>query len=124
MVDDFVESVSHDRDQHVQERDLRDECRENEQDVALCCVGVHFEAIHVEFSEHEQVLVKDWVDEEVVEDRRHDGCIFTSCQVGIEIQHVQSGANVDQDDDDDPGYVSNVSDRLQDECHIERCIVE
>ena len=80
------------------------------------------EAVHVELSKHEQVLVDDGVDEELVEDRLDDRTIIPLIRVQLKHEHGQ--ANVDQDNDNNEANVSNVADCLCDQGHIERRVVE
>ena len=56
--DNPFKSVSHDSYEHVEEGDLRDERRGNEYKVAEDQVCMVLEAVHVELTEHQQVLVE------------------------------------------------------------------
>ena len=122
MVDHSIESVSHDSDQHVQESDLGDDSRRNEEHVAKRGIYVILEAIHVEFSEHEKVLVDDWVNHEKLEDWLDDSAIIA--RICIQLKHVRRNADVDQDDRNDEANVSDISDRFCDQCDVKRRVVE
>ena len=80
------------------------------------------EAVHVEFSKHEQVLIDDGVDEELFKDRLDDRTIIPFLRV--QLKHVHGQANVDQDNDNDGANVSNVADRLGDQGHVKRRVVK
>ena len=56
--DDPVKRVSHDGYEHVQEGDLSDERRSKEDQVTEDEICMALEAVHVELTEHQQVLVE------------------------------------------------------------------
>ena len=80
------------------------------------------EAIHVEFSEHEKILVDDWVNEERIEDWRDDSSIIA--RICVQLKHVRRNADVDQDDGNDEADVADIRDRFCDQCDVKRRIVE
>jgi len=55
--------------------------------------------IHVEFAEHEQVLIEEWVEQEEIENWSDNAILFAP--IGIQLQHVHRRANVKEYDADD-----------------------
>ena len=122
MSDDPIKSVSHDGYEHVQEGDLRDECRATKDQVAEDKVCMVLEAVHSEITKHQQVLVERWVKDVYTEDRRDD-VVLVACWV-IQLQHEHGTAEVGQDDGNDQANGTDVCNRPLNQGHVKGGIVE
>ena len=80
------------------------------------------ESIHVEFSEHEKVLIDDWVNQETLEDWLNDSAIVS--RIRVQLKHVRRNTNVNQDDGNDEADVADIRDRFCNQCDVERRVVE
>ena len=116
-----VEGIAHDGDKHVQECDLHDKRREEEQEEAESGVGMALEAAHAELSEHQKILAEDRVNQEVVEDRFDDGIIRA---LGVQLQHVSRTTRVSDHDSDNQHEIANIGHCSQDQGHVKRSRVE
>ena len=117
-----VVGVSHNCDQHVEEGDLGEEGRGYEDSVADDCIEISFESIHVEFAEHQHVLVQRGVNQKFTEDWRDDDTFFV--EEGIQLQHVHGTSKVNQEDEKDYTECFHVGQRLRNQCNVERRAVE
>ena len=75
---------------------------------------MRLESICRKLSKHEQVLIQEWVDEKVLEER--DYYVVLILEGSVLLQHVQGASTVDENDDDDERNRYYVHDRLSDEC--------
>ena len=116
-----IEGIAHDSDKHVQERDLHDERREEEQEEAERGVSMALEAVHAELTEHQKVLAEDRVNQEVVEDRFDDGIVRA---LRVQLQHVCRTTRVSDHDTNDHHKVADIGHRPQDQGHVKRSRIE
>ena len=102
-----VVGISHDRNEHIEESDLGEESRDDEDPVADGGIVIVFKTIHVEFAEDQQVLIYRGVDYELIEDGLDDDAFIV--HEGIELDHVHCTSRVDQYDDQDDHEVLYVA---------------
>ena len=80
------------------------------------------EAVHVELTKHQQVLVESWVDDENIEDGRDD--VSFCFPWVVQLEHEHGTADVDQDDGNDQANGPDVCNRPLNQGHVKRGIVE
>ena len=81
--DHSIKGVPHDGDQHVKESDLRDEGGTQEDHVAHSIIDMVLEALRVELTKHQQVLVERCVDDWKTECGLNDVALLAKADIQL-----------------------------------------
>ena len=115
---DASEGVSHDSDEHIEEGDLRNEGRADEDDPRQYILALLTVVVRVKFSQTQHVLIHDHVEEVDSEVIAVD--LFSSTLA----QNEQDVAKGEEDEDEEDHEVADVDHGLPDESDIERGTLE
>ena len=117
MLNNLVERVRHDGNEHVENRDLRNESRKDEDCVAQTRIRMIVKSIDVELTENEQVLIEHCVNHEVIKDGVDD--VVVSLRTIVELEHIDGNADVKEKGSLDDKEVTDVYHSLNNQRYVE-----